>query len=187
MERGFSVVRGATVERASVVQTSEGKIAGAFASHTFLPMHPLHALAALALATTAAAAADTAMAPTSRHPAPSGVSARRCGSALYACTPHRDGPALPSVCVNLCVKGAEPPKQPLPEGVCGPPCTDPAEACVLAATAAAASVGTGGGGGGQSQTADATPVADAPLTHADFEVVFAGVRGGAEACPLVVS
>ena len=155
----------------------------------------LPALAALALVATAAAApgapaepgpATPATASPPHHP-PLAVSARLCGSALYGCTPRRDGPALPSVCVNLCVKGADPPKAPLPEGACGSPCTDPAEACVLAAAAAAASVGTGGGGG--ETAADAVPAAppvDAPLTHADFEAAFERVRG-AEPCPLVVS
>jgi len=158
----------------------------------------LHALVSLlALASGAAAAASggattattTTISPSSHHhPTPSGVSARRCGSAVYACTPLAEGaPAPPSTCVNLCVKGAEPPRVPLPDGACGPPCTAPAEACVLAARAAAASTGTGGGGGmggGASAVADAA-ASTAPAAPPQFEAVFDAVRPGGEACPLL--
>lgn len=147
-------------------------------------------LSALLLAALVAAGAGAAgeRADPAHHPPASHVSARRCGSAVYACTPLADGaPAPPSTCVNLCVKGADPPRVPLPEGVCGPPCTAPEEACVLAARAAAATVGTGGGGmGADGATADDATAAPSPSpAPPQFEAVFEMVRPGGEACPLM--
>jgi len=146
------------------------------------------------VAATASADADDA------HPSPrpSGVSALRCGSASYMCalrlgaasaqqltSDEAAAPPTPSsVCVNLCVKGADPPKSPLPDpAACGPPCggsTSAAEQCVLAARAAAAK-------GKPSDLDDSgTALPTLPLTHADFDAVFDSLRPAGQACPLVV-
>jgi hypothetical protein len=128
-----------------------------------------------------------------RPPHPAGVSALKCGSATYKCAPSASAdastiPALASVCVNLCIKGAEPPKAPVPDGACGPPCTFPAEACVLAARAAATHGGRapGVGVGGESADDGGSVLPALPLTHADFEARFEGLRPAGQACPLVV-
>lgn len=152
-----------------------------------------------ALAALAARAAAQATAPAQQHltATPHTHSARRCGSAVYSCTPRSPRaadslPAPPAICVNLCVKGAEPPKEGLPSpDACGPPCTSPAEACVLAARAEAASVGTGGGDAGSTEALNsggsaAAPAAAPAVTHADFEAVFEGLGPEGEACPLIV-
>ena len=149
-------------------------------------MTPLSAVL-LALAAAGGAAAGDAATASTMTPAhhPSGVSARRCGSAVYSCTPLAEGmaPAPPSTCVNLCVKGADPPRVPLPAGACGPPCTAPEEACVLAARAAAATVGSGGGASAVTADEAASP---APAAPPQFEAAFEAVRPGGDACPLLV-
>lgn len=143
-------------------------------------------LALLALgATLVAGDADDAHRPPHRQTA--AVAALRCGSATYSCRAAADAsaavPSVPSVCVNLCIKGAEPPKSPVPEGACGPPCTYPAEACVLAARAAAAKGQAPYGGESADDGGSVLPAL--PLTHADFEATFEGLRSS-QACPLVV-